>query len=136
MTIADHPSLDPDERVSRIGLPDDDDVACGVRPAPCLDPEVEHVMEVDVCQQRRCTAALWRSLLGSCSLPLLQHAGVQPFLDEAHDGSGHNPVLDESHEPAVVERIEDPTDVHVEHPGHLLRQHPRVERVQRVVLTA
>src|ERR1700682_4201105 len=40
------------------------------------------------------------------------------------------------HEPAVVDGIEKPTDVHVEHPVHLLRQQPGVERVQRVVLAA
>ena len=33
------------------------------------------------------------------SLPILQHAGVQPFLDEPHDAPVRDPVLDELHQP-------------------------------------
>ena len=67
----------------------------GMLLTPCLDPQVKHVVEIDVRQQRRCTAALRRPLLHSRPLPFLQHAGVQPFLDEPHDASVRNPVLDE-----------------------------------------
>jgi site-specific DNA recombinase len=51
----------------------------------------------------RCTAALRRPFLRSRSLPLLQHAGVQPFLDKAHDASVRDSVLDELHKPSVVD---------------------------------
>src|SRR5438034_11105692 len=67
----------------------------------------------------RGAAALRRPLLHPCSLPLLQHAGVQPFLDEPHDASVRDAVLDELHEPSVVDGIEESTDVDVEHPVHL-----------------
>jgi hypothetical protein len=52
---------------------------------PCLDPEIEDVMEVDIRQQRRCTSALRRACLRKRSHSLFQHAGVQPFLDEPHN---------------------------------------------------
>jgi hypothetical protein len=39
-------------------------------------------------------------------LPILQHAGVQPFLDESHNTPVRNPVLDESHKPIVGKSIE------------------------------
>ena len=126
--------LEPNHDV--IGKPDDDHVVSGVRLPPCLDPEVEHVMEVDIRQERRCAATLRRSLLHPYPLPLLQHAGVQPFLNEPHDASVRNPVLDERHQPPVVDGIEEATDVHIEHPVHVLRQQSRVERIQRVMLTA
>jgi hypothetical protein len=38
--------------------------------------------------------------------PFLQHAGIQPFLDEPHDASVRNPVLDELHQPFVGKPIE------------------------------
>ena len=45
-------------------------------------------------------------------------------------------MLDELHQPSPVERIEETTDVEVEHPVHLSRQHSGIERIQRMVLAA
>ena len=42
-----------------------------------LHPEVEHIVQVDVGQQRRGTAALWRSLFTAQPLSFFQHARVQ-----------------------------------------------------------
>ena len=128
--------LDLESHHDVIGEAHDDDVALRTLLTPGLDPQVKHVMEIDVRQQRRCTAALRRPFLHSRSLPLLQHARVQPFLDETYDASVRDAVLDKLHEPAVVDGIEESTDVDVEHPVHLLRQQSRVERVQRVMLAA
>jgi hypothetical protein len=36
----------------------------------------------------------------------------------------------------VVDGLEKPTDVGIEHPAHLLRQKPGVERIQRLMRTA
>jgi len=79
---------------------------------------------------------LRRSLWHPSSFPILQHAGVQPFLDESHDALVRDTVLDELDQPSVVDGVEKPTDVDVEHPVHLLRQESSVERVQRMVLAA
>ena len=103
---------------------------------PCLDPQVKHVVEIDVRQQRRHAAALRRSLLHSRSLSLFQHAGVQPFLNEPHDAPVRDSVLEKLDEPSVVDGVEERTDVHIEHPVHLLRQQSDVERIQRVMLAA
>src|SRR6266404_4716187 len=66
-----------------------------VRPllTPRLDPQVEHVMEINVSQQRRGTAALGRPFFHPYSFPILQHTGVEPFLDQSHDAPIGNPVL-------------------------------------------
>ncbi len=79
-----------------------------VRPllTPRLDPQVEYVMKIDVRQQRRGTAALRSSFFAPCSLPILHHAGVQPFLDEPHDAPICDSMLDELHQPFVRNRIE------------------------------
>src|SRR6202050_3106982 len=113
-----------------------DDVA--VRPllTPRLDPQVEHVMKINVSQQRRCTAALGRSFVRACSFPILQHAGVEPFLDQAHDAPICYPVLDEFHQPFVRQRIEKAANIQIQHPVHFSRQQSRVERVQRLMLAA
>src|SRR5437867_539620 len=106
-----------------------------LRPPP-LDPEIEHVVQIDVGQQRTDTPALYRADLTPCSLPILQHAGVQPFLDEAHDAPVRNPMLDELHQPPVVEGVEEPTDIGIEHPVHPLRRDPDRESIERPMRAA
>ena len=89
-----------------IGEPHDDHVAAGLLPTPGLDPKVEHVMQIKVGQQRRSTAALRRPPFHSYPFPILQHAGVQPFLDEPHHAPVRNPMLNELHQPFVRYRVE------------------------------
>src|SRR5215469_11443719 len=98
-----------------VGETHHDDVAVRSLSSPCLGPQVKYVMEVDVCQKRRCTSALRRPLLHSHSLSILQHARVQPFLGDP---------------------IEKTFYVKIEHPVHLLRQQSRVECIQRLMLAA
>src|SRR5579885_360664 len=114
----------------------DDHVAARSLPTPRLDPQVKNIMEVDVRQQRRCTSALGRPFLHSQVFPVLQHAGVQPLLDEPHDAPVRDPMLDEPDQPFVGDPIEKALDVQVEHPVHLLRQQSRVERIQRPMRAA
>jgi hypothetical protein len=102
----------------------DDDLT--VRPllTPRLDPQVEYVMKIDVCQKRRSTSALGRPFFHSYSFPLLQHAGVQPFLDQPHDAPIANPMLDKLDKPFVGQPIEKTFNVKIEHPVHFSRQQP------------
>src|ERR1700723_1731850 len=113
-----------------------DDIAVCVLLTPCLDPQIEHVMKIDVGQERRGTSTLGRPFLRPYSLPVLQHAGPQPFLDEPYNTLVCDPMLDELHQPFVRNAIEEASDVQVEHPVHFSRQQSRVERVQRLVLAA
>src|SRR6266404_243421 len=114
----------------------DDHLAARALPAPRLDPQVEYVVKIDVRQKRRSTATLRRPFFRPYSFPILQHAGPQPFLDESHDASICNPVLNELHKPFVRKSIEKPANVQIEHPVHLSRQQSRVERIQRLVLAS
>src|SRR6266436_6242199 len=113
-----------------------DHIAVRALLTPCLDPQIKYVMKIDVRQERRSTSALGRPLFHSYSLPILQHAGIQPFLDEPHDAPVCNPVFDELHKPFVGKPIEKAFDVQIEHPVHLSRQQSRVERIQRLMLAA
>ncbi len=48
--------------------------------------------------------------------------------------STSTPALNELHQPPVVDVVEEPTDVCIEHPVHLPPAEPDEERVQRIVL--
>src|SRR6266545_2906714 len=128
------PMFESDDEV--VSKPDDDDVALRLPRSPSLGPEVEDVVEIDVGQQRTDTAALHRPHLTPHSLPLLQHARPQPLLDEAHDAPVRNTVLDEADEPFVVQRVEEPPNVRIEHPVHAPRFDADRERIHRLVCTA
>ena len=60
----------------------------------------------------------------------------EPFADQAENPSVGDPVLEKLHHPPVVDRVEEPTDVGVEHPVHLLPHESHPERIQRVMLAA
>src|SRR5215469_8195169 len=79
----------------------DNDITVCLFSTPRLNPQVKYVVQVDVGQQRRCTAALGCTFFHSYPLPILQHAGIQPFLDEPHNASVRNSMLDELHQPSV-----------------------------------
>src|SRR5258706_14458988 len=113
-----------------------DDITVRPLSTPRLDPQVEHIMKIDVRQKRRCTSALRRSFPHPYSFPILQHAGVQPLLDQPHDAPICNPVLDELHQPFVGTPIEKTFNVKIEHPVHFSRQQSRVERIQRLMLAS
>src|SRR5207249_3071366 len=110
----------PHDEVVRV--PHDDHVAAGLRLPPPLSPEVERVVQVHVSQERRNAAPLGRAFFTPCPRPVLQHAGVEPLLDQPHDAPVRNAVLDELHQPPVVDGLEKPPDVGIEHPVHLPRQ--------------
>jgi len=66
-----------------------------------LDPQVEYIMEINVGQQRRSTATLGRPFFHPYPFPILQHARVEPFLDQSYDAPVCNPVLEELDQPFV-----------------------------------
>src|SRR5712692_1082414 len=118
-----------------IGPANHNHVAFGFCLTPVLRPEVEHIVQVDVGQQRRGTAALWCSLFTARPLSLFQHACVQPFTDEPHHALVSYSVLDELHQPLMVQAIKERADVSIQHPIHLSRQQTGVQSIQRIVRT-
>src|SRR5437588_10727541 len=113
-----------------------DDISVRPLPTPRLGPQVEHVMKIDVGQERRSTSALGRTLLHTYPFPFLQHASIEPFLDQSHDAPVCYPMLHELDQPFVGKPIEKAFDVKIEHPVHLSRQQSRVERIQRLMLAS
>jgi hypothetical protein len=68
-----------------VGVAHDHDIAVCLPIPPLLDPQVEHVVQVDIGQQWADAPTLHRSLLTSGSLAVLQHARAEPFLNRSHD---------------------------------------------------
>src|SRR5437773_1349312 len=128
------PMLESHDEV--VGEAHDHDLSARLLLSPPLDPEIEHVVQVEIGQQRADAPALHRSHFAPCPRPLLQHAGVQPLLDEPHDAPVRHAVLDELHQPPVVEGVEGPMDIGIEHPVHLPRRDPYRERLQSLMRTA
>jgi hypothetical protein len=93
-------------------------------------------MKIDVGQKRRGTSTLGRPFLRPYSLPILQHAGIEPLLDQSHDALIRNPVLDELHKPFVGKPTEKVANIQIKHPVHFSRQQSGVERIQRLMLAA
>lgn len=63
----------------------DDDIAARLLLPPSLDPQVKHIVKVDIGQERTDAPALNRTDLTLDSFPILQHTGGKPFLDQPHD---------------------------------------------------
>jgi hypothetical protein len=103
---------------------------------PRLNPQIEYVMKIDVRQKRRGTSALGRPFLRPCSFPILQHVGLEPFLDQPQDAPICHPMLDELHQPFAGKPIENVFDLQIEHAIHFSRQQSGVERIQRLMLTS
>ena len=71
----------------------DDHVARSVPPSPAFGPEIEHVVQVDVGEQRRDYRPLPRSRLTDRDDPVFQEARPKPFLDQAGDALVADPVF-------------------------------------------
>src|SRR5262245_49853355 len=119
-----------------VGISHDDHVARGLPPSPAVGPQVEHVVQVDVGEQRRDHRALSRPLVTYGDNPVLQDTRLQPLLDQADDARITDPVLDEANEPALADLVEKGSDVRVENEAHTLAGGPDHERVQRIMLPA
>ncbi len=133
-TFGIHPVLEAHNNV--VGISDNDHIAIGLCPAPSMCPQIEYVVQINICQQWGCTSPLWRSFINSYSLPILQHASVQPFTDESYDLLVRNPVFDKLNQPFVANGIKESTNVQIEHPVYLFLQQSDVEGIQRIVLVA
>src|SRR5262245_28581680 len=77
-----------------VGITDDYHIASRHFLAPGFDPEVEHIMQVHVGEQRRNHGSLRRSYLCLRPLPIFRYSGLQPFLDQAKYPVIRHAVLD------------------------------------------
>jgi hypothetical protein len=119
-----------------IGVTHDNHVTVSMPTPPLVGPQVEDVVEVHICQERRYGRPLRRPNLTFRPLPVLQDSCRQPPPQQAQDSPVRDPVLKESNHPPMVDGVKETTDVCVEHPVHLLPDESRRQRVQRIVRAA
>ena len=75
--------LEPNNEI--VGETSDDDIAPGVPTSPMPDPQVEHVVQVHVSEQRRRRCPLRRSLQSLRPAPVFDDSRAQPLVDESQN---------------------------------------------------
>jgi hypothetical protein len=78
-----------------VGVPNDNDIASRTFLAPDVHPQVEHVMQMDIREQRRNHRTLWSTHLRALPFAFLHHSRLQPFLDQPENAAVGNAMLDE-----------------------------------------
>src|SRR3954452_18302058 len=99
----------------------DDNLSCCLLPSPLVDPEVDDIMEEDICQNRADPRPLRCPHFHRFPSAALEDAGLEPPLDQAENPAVGNPVRDHPQQPSVVDGIKEGADVDIEHIAHLLR---------------
>lgn len=119
-----------------VGPAHDDHITLPLLSSPLLNPQVEHVMQVHIRQQWRCASTLRCAYIRTLPDPVFQNAGLEPLFNVADDALVRDSVLDEPHQPLVIDGIKETTNVCIQHPVHLLLRDPNRQRCQRIVLTS
>src|SRR5208337_4177594 len=91
----------------------------GVALSPFLCPQIENVMQVDVCEQGRNDSSLRGTNFRFGPDAILRYSCSEPFLNQAQGSRVGDPMLEEFYEPPVIDGIEETTDVCIEHPVDL-----------------
>src|SRR3954451_7136690 len=104
-----------------IRISTDDDLSCCRPPSPPVNPEIDSVMEEDVCKDRADPRSLRGPDFHRLPSAALEEAGLEPPLNQAEDPAVGDPVCQHPHQPSVVDGIKEGADVDVEHPVHALR---------------
>ena len=68
--------------------------------------------------------------------PVFHHPGLQPFADQTDDATVADPLRDETDQPVMAHRVEEPGDVGVHNPVHRPAGDPDIERIERVMRPA
>src|SRR5262249_9377088 len=126
--------LESDDEI--VGIAHDDHVARGLTPSPALGPEIEDVVQVDVCKKWRCHRPLPGPLVTNRHDSVFEDARPQPLLDQADNAWIADPVLHEADQPLLTDLIEEAADIGVQYPVHLRGADSDDERVQGIMWAA
>ncbi|GFM31475.1 uncharacterized protein PY1_contig-18-13 [Novosphingobium sp. PY1] len=123
--------LEADHNV--ISISHDEHVAGGFELSPTLDPQVEHVVQVNVTEQRRDLRTLPSPPVIHSYDPVFEDARSQPFLDQADDAFVADPVFQEANQPFLADSPKEILDIGVNNPVHLPLVDRYTQRVQRIM---
>jgi hypothetical protein len=103
-----------------VGVPDNDHVTTCGSASPLLNPQIVHIVQVDVCQDRRDHRSLRCTPSLSHTLTLLVRTNLEPFVDQPDQPFVRDPVLEEPYRPVMLHTIEELSDIGIHHPVHFL----------------
>src|ERR1700733_13544234 len=123
--------LETDDEI--VCVPHDDHVARGLAMSPSVGPEVEHVVKVHVRKKRRNHRALPRARVTHREPPVSQPPPLKPFLDQVDHASISNPMLQETNQPLLVDRIKEASEVRVKNIVHLRAVDTERQGIKRII---
>ncbi len=85
---------------------------------------IQHVVQVDVREQRRDHATLGRSTSRAAQDALFEHPRLQPFVDHPPDDAVRDLLVEESSQVRVVDGVEVFRDIDIHHPAQPLFHEP------------
>src|ERR1700678_869903 len=119
-----------------VSVADDNNFAAGYFLAPHLDPQIEDIMQIHICQQRRDH----RSLRSACRrlrpFAFFRYSRFQPFLDQPKHPVVSNSMRHKLHGPFVAHVVEEAPNIRIEYPVHTLPVDAHMQSVERLMWTA
>src|SRR4029453_10392927 len=96
-----------EHRYHVVGVADQARIAATAPLEPSFEPQVQHVVQIDVRQQRAEWASLRHPLARPSDHPVLHHAGFKPFVQQTDQSPIVRPMPYELPQPLVVDRGEE-----------------------------
>src|SRR6266852_3958175 len=105
-------------------------VASATLPEASFEPQVKHVVQIDVRQHRTDWATLRHPVIQSGDYSVLHHAGVEPFVQEPNKSSVVDPMSYELSKPIVTDRVEVARQIRFRHVARPVLPHPLTKAMQ------
>src|SRR6266849_3588223 len=105
-------------------------VASAALPETSFEPQVQHVMQIEVCQHGADRATLRYPVIQSGDYSVLHHAGFEPFVQEPDKPTVVDPMSYELSQPFVIDRIEVARQIRFRHVARPVLPHPLTKAMQ------
>src|SRR6266540_3762302 len=100
---------------------------------PRIEPEVQHLMQVNVRQKRRDHPTLGRPQIRATALPFLHHSRLEPLVNHPTQHSVAHPAVEKAPKSPVIQGVEELLDVYLRHPPTLHLHQPLPQNLQRLM---
>src|SRR6202158_5212130 len=106
-----------------IGVPHEDAVPLEAWPHVLLEPVIQHMVQVNVCEQGRYDATLWGAFGRVPKEIVLKHARLQPFVDNPTNNSVRESSVEKRTQVMMLDGVVVLGDIDVPHPAQTLPAH-------------
>jgi len=126
--------LRPETHHAVVRVTHDNHIATGIPLAPLPCPQIQHVVKIDIRQQRRYHCTLGSTLGRSHPASILHYTRLKPLADKSEHAPVCNPVSQKYQHPFMVDLIKERRDIRIQYPVYLLTLQRDRQRIQRIVL--